>query len=120
MRSLATLVVLALLGGFAARAKSWIYWLRKGELGRLATDGSVNQEMDRAMAAAGVPIRAINGDLQPTAVETNREAADFDALVIEGAGHFPQLETPELFNLYLLRFVNELQVREALGSGGGG
>ena len=64
-----------------------------------------------ALAAAGVPVRAINAAGFPTAVETNRTHADFDAVIMEGVGHFLFLEEPEAFNTQL-----EYQL-EALGSG---
>ncbi|HLE84722.1 MAG TPA: alpha/beta hydrolase [Thermoanaerobaculia bacterium] len=59
-----------------------------------------------AFAAAKVPIRAINaaptGPMQPvTEVEINRKYADFDAVLIEGVGHFLQLERPAEFNDHL-------------------
>jgi pimeloyl-ACP methyl ester carboxylesterase len=66
-----------------------------------------------AMAAAGVPIRCINAapageQGMPTAVETNRKYADFDAVLIEGVGHYPQLERPAEFNQELLAALAEL------------
>lgn len=51
---------------------------------------------------AGVPIHAINaaagGMVPPTRVEANRQYATFDATIIDGVGHFLQLEAPERFN----------------------
>jgi pimeloyl-ACP methyl ester carboxylesterase len=44
----------------------------------------------------------------PTAIETNRKYADFDAVLMEGVGHYPQLERPEEFNRELLRVLEEL------------
>jgi len=35
---------------------------------------------------------------QPTAIGVNRKYADFDAVLMEGVGHFPMLEKPEGFN----------------------
>jgi pimeloyl-ACP methyl ester carboxylesterase len=64
---------------------------------------------------AGVPIRAINGDLWPTQVEANRAlAADFDAVIMKGAGHYPMLERPEEFNRILIDVANELAARRAV------
>lgn len=51
---------------------------------------------------AGVPVRAINaaaGGFTPeTRVESNRQYADYDAIILDGVGHFLQLEAPERFN----------------------
>jgi pimeloyl-ACP methyl ester carboxylesterase len=64
---------------------------------------------------AGIPIRAINGDLWPTQVEANRAlAADFDAVIMKGAGHYPMLERPEEFNRILIDVANELAARRAV------
>jgi pimeloyl-ACP methyl ester carboxylesterase len=75
----------------------------------------------RALAAAGVPVRCINaapGEAgMPTAVETNRKYADFDAVLMEGVGHYPQLERPEEFNRLLLAYLAELSA-PAVDAGG--
>ena len=65
-----------------------------------------------AMAAAGVPIRAINSAVYPTDVEGNREVADFDARIFEGAGHFPMLVIPEELNRQLLAVLAGLTTAE--------
>ena len=64
-------------------------------------------------SAAKVPIRAINaapaGPMQPvTEVEINRKYADFDVVLVEGVGHFLQLERPAEFNVRLREVVAEL------------
>jgi pimeloyl-ACP methyl ester carboxylesterase len=57
-----------------------------------------------AMKAVSAPIRAINTHWQPTQVEINRKySPGFDVIVIEGAGHFIQLEAPDRFNEALRR-----------------
>jgi len=61
-----------------------------------------------AMAAAGVPIACINATMWPTDVEANRRhAASFDVVLVEGTGHFPQLEKPGVFNAALVRVLGE-------------
>jgi pimeloyl-ACP methyl ester carboxylesterase len=51
-----------------------------------------------------VPVRAINSDVQPTAVEANRRwFADFDVEVLPAVGHYPMLERPAAFNEALRR-----------------
>ncbi|MBN9521694.1 alpha/beta hydrolase [bacterium] len=56
-----------------------------------------------AFKGAGVPVRCINSSggyqfFTPTAVETNKKYADFDAVTIPDVGHYPMLEKPKEFN----------------------
>jgi len=65
------------------------------------------------LPAAGVPIRCINaapaGEAGlPTRIETNRKYADYDAVILEGVGHYLQLERPAEFNEALLAALAEL------------
>ena len=56
------------------------------------------------------PIRAINSDLFPTNLAANRRyAPQFEAVIIEGVGHYPMLETPERFNELLAQAVRDFQ-----------
>lgn len=60
---------------------------------------------------AGVPIRAINAaGPNPTRVETNRKYADFDAVLMEGVGHYPHMTRPDAFNPLLLDAIAGLLV----------
>jgi pimeloyl-ACP methyl ester carboxylesterase len=55
-------------------------------------------DMAEALARIEVPVRAINSDLVATDLPMSRRyAADFDAVVISGVGHFPMLEAPGRF-----------------------
>lgn len=70
-------------------------------------------DMAGLFAEAGVPIRCINaapadGQGMPTAVETNRRYADFDVQLMEGVGHYPQLEMTREFNERLVATLAEL------------
>jgi pimeloyl-ACP methyl ester carboxylesterase len=65
-------------------------------------------DLAAAMAAAGVPIRAVNAPLWPTDVEANRRHADFDAVVMEDVGHFLMQEEPQAFNRELRTVIAEL------------
>jgi pimeloyl-ACP methyl ester carboxylesterase len=66
-------------------------------------------DLPAALAAVSVPVRAINGTLVPTRIEVNRRYdPDFDALILEGVGHFPMLERPDEFNRLLARVIEEL------------
>ena len=56
-----------------------------------------------ALSAVKVPVRCINAKpYSPssfdTAIEANRNYADFDAVLMEGVGHYLMLEKPEEFN----------------------
>jgi pimeloyl-ACP methyl ester carboxylesterase len=60
-------------------------------------------DQKKTFKEAGVPVRCINsaGGYQfftPTAVETNKKYADFDAVTIPNVGHYPMLEKPKEFN----------------------
>jgi pimeloyl-ACP methyl ester carboxylesterase len=73
-----------------------------------------------AARAAGVPIRAINGDLWPTRTDVNRTVVkDFDATVIKDSGHYPMLEHPAEFNRILADTVRALE-RDAARTGRAG
>jgi pimeloyl-ACP methyl ester carboxylesterase len=70
-------------------------------------------EAAAALAASGVPVRAINaaphaGGGLVTKREENRALADFDVLLVEDAGHFPMLEQPGRFRTLLARWIEEL------------
>ena len=76
--------------------------------------GNVNQKT--LLSSASVPVRGINAAAgQPgppaTAIETNRQYADFDAVFIDGVGHFLQLENPEQFNRQLRKVLAGLEQR---------
>jgi sigma-B regulation protein RsbQ len=75
-------------------------------------------DLDTVMAfkEAKVPVRCINsaGGYQlftPTAVETNKKYADFGAVIIEGAGHYPMLEKPDEFNPRLRDVLKEFATK---------
>jgi pimeloyl-ACP methyl ester carboxylesterase len=60
-------------------------------------------DLKTALKEAGVPVRCINSAggfpfYTPTAVETNKKYADFDAVTIPDVGHYPMLEKPKEFN----------------------
>ena len=62
----------------------------------------------KAMRSAGVPVRAVNATLWPTAPEVNRTYADFDAVLMDDVGHFLMQEAPEEFNRHLRAVIAEL------------
>jgi pimeloyl-ACP methyl ester carboxylesterase len=62
-----------------------------------------------ALPQVHAPIRAINADRYPTKTEVNRRYAPrFEAVVMEGLGHFPMLERPRDFNRLLRKAIDEL------------
>ena len=72
-------------------------------------EGMADYDVAAGVRNAGVPIRAINGDLWPVNVAGNRKIApDFDVVVMKGAGHYPMLERPEEFDRHLVEMVGKL------------
>ena len=70
-------------------------------------------ELGPALSGAGVPVRVIDAaESEPAAdVEQNSRLADFDALTMDGVGHFPMLEAPREFQALLERWIAELGPR---------
>ena len=63
-----------------------------------------------ALAAAGVPVRAINAAKPyPTEVEINRKYGDFDAVLLPDVGHFFLLQNPVEFNRRLRIVIEKLR-----------
>jgi pimeloyl-ACP methyl ester carboxylesterase len=63
----------------------------------------MNVDTKALMKEAKVPVRCINAapGLQfaiATAPDINKKYADFDAVIMEGVGHYPMLERPGEFN----------------------
>ena len=72
-------------------------------------EGLSGYDLGAAVRAAGVPIRAINGDLWPTDIAGNRTLSPgFDVVILENTGHYPMLERPAEFNGILTDMVREL------------
>lgn len=66
---------------------------------------------------AKVPVRCVNsaGGYQfftPTAVETNKKYADYDAVTIPDVGHYPMLEKPAEFNHKLRDVLKEFAAKK--------
>ena len=76
------------------------------EIGAGIMEGFGGYDVAAAFRGAGVPIRAINGDLWPIDVARNRTVTpDFDAVVMKNVGHYPMLERPEEFNQLLVEII---------------
>jgi pimeloyl-ACP methyl ester carboxylesterase len=66
-------------------------------------------DMETWFREADVPIRAINAAQPfPTRIESNRKYADFDAVLMEGVGHYPHMTRPNEFNPLLLEAIEGL------------
>jgi pimeloyl-ACP methyl ester carboxylesterase len=66
---------------------------------------------------AKVPVRCINsaGGFKfhtPTNVAANKKYADYDAVLIEGVGHYPMLENPQEFNEKLRDVLKALKAKK--------
>lgn len=79
------------------------------EVGTALMTQFMDYELAAALAAVSVPVRCVNAGLWPTNVEGNRVYnEDFDAVIIDGTGHFLMMEMPEQFNAHLALAVAEL------------
>jgi pimeloyl-ACP methyl ester carboxylesterase len=69
-----------------------------------------NLDMPALFRRAGAPIRAIESANSPwpTNVAANKKYADFDAVILTGVGHYPQLEKPAEFDPIFLKTIAEL------------
>lgn len=62
-----------------------------------------------ALREAGVPVWAINATLFPTDVDINRKyAPSFQVTLMEGVGHYPQVERPAEFQAHLRRVIRSM------------
>jgi len=62
-----------------------------------------------ALREVGVPVWAINATLFPTEVEINRKyAPSFQVILMEGVGHYPQVERPSEFQENLRRVLRSM------------
>ncbi|MCP4568643.1 MAG: alpha/beta hydrolase, partial [FCB group bacterium] len=62
-----------------------------------------------ALKELDIPVRTVSSTIRPTNVEKNRTLVpDFQVDFIEGVGHFPMLEKPEMFDRILARVIDEM------------
>lgn len=84
---------------------------RPPELAIPILQGILAYDAASALREIKVPIRAINADMNPTAVEVNRKyAPQFDVVLIKGTGHYPMLEDPKRFNEMLAEVLRNLRL----------
>ncbi len=68
-----------------------------------------NLDQPAMLAAAGVPVRCINSaKTAVTDIEANLRHGNYDAVLMDGVGHFVMLERPEEFNRLLAEAIEEL------------
>jgi gluconolactonase len=65
---------------------------------------------------AKVPVRCINSAggyafFTPTSIDANKKYADYNAVLMEGVGHYPMLEQPAAFNQKLREVLKEFAPR---------
>ncbi len=70
------------------------------------------QDTKKLLQEAKVPVRCINSAggfafFTPTAIDTNKKFADYNAVLIEEVGHYPMLEKPAEFNQKLREVLRE-------------
>ena len=76
-----------------------------GEIGTALIRDYVAYDLAAALQAVDVPIRCVNADKWPTNVTANQKYADFDAVILNGYGHFLMQEAPEELNDALIELV---------------
>jgi pimeloyl-ACP methyl ester carboxylesterase len=94
--------------------------MRKGceegnvEAGKALMASYASLDLPTLFREAGVPIRAINAaEPNPTRIENNRKYADFDAVLMEGVGHYLHMTQPDDFNELLLQTLEKILAQEA-------
>lgn len=76
-------------------------------------DDAMTGEAREVFDGLDIPIVAINADLWPTNVEANRKHMHaFDAVIMEGTGHFLHMTRPEAFNAQLAEVIARLADRD--------
>ena len=82
----------------------------RAEIGLALIKDIATVDMPAWFEQAGVPIRAVNAAAGgiPTRIESNRQYADYDAVLMDGVGHYPHMTRPAEFNPHMMRWVDEL------------
>lgn len=76
-----------------------------------------NLDMKALFKDAKVPVRCINSApsfqfAMATAIDINKKYADFNAVIIDGPGHYPMLEKPAEFNQKLREVLKEFAAKK--------
>lgn len=83
-----------------------------GDIGTALIRDYVAYDLAAALQAARVTVRSINADFWPTNVTANEKYADFDALILDGYGHFLMQEAPNALNEALIETAMNLGVND--------
>jgi pimeloyl-ACP methyl ester carboxylesterase len=103
-----------------AELKKWLLTRAEAQDPKMAT-GLMRDlsglDQKKLLKEARVPVRCINsaGGFQfftPTAVAINKKYADFNAVTLEGVGHYPMLEKPAEFNGKLRDVLKEFAAKK--------
>lgn len=87
---------------------------RRSEIGTALIRDYADIDIPAWFRGADVPIRAINAsEPTPTKIDLNRSYADFDAVLMDGAGHYLHMTRPEAFNEHLLEAIAEIVAADA-------
>jgi pimeloyl-ACP methyl ester carboxylesterase len=79
------------------------------EIGLALMEQYSEYDLGAALAAVDIPVSCVNASMWPTNIEGNRTYCDdFDAVIVEGPGHFLMMESPEIFNAHLGLVVAEI------------
>ena len=75
---------------------------------------AANMDKKKQLSSVGIPVRCIyappyDPNEPRTIAETNSKYADFNAVFIEGVGHFLHLENPAEVNRHILTFIEEIE-----------
>lgn len=98
-----------------ADLKNWIMTRAEAQDQKMALGlmhDMMGLDSKKLLKEAKAPVRCINSGggfqfFKPTAIETNKKYADFNAVTIEEVGHYPMLEKPEEFNRKLREVLKE-------------
>jgi pimeloyl-ACP methyl ester carboxylesterase len=111
-------------GMFAEKADpelvNWIITKAENQDQKMATalmHALSRTDLTNLFKQAKVPIRCINSApgfqfAVPTAIQVNRKYSDYNAVIMEGTGHFPMLERPEEFNTKLREVLKEFAAKK--------
>ena len=83
------------------------------EIGTTLMGQYSDYNLGAALAAVTIPVKCVNAGMWPTNIEANRTYNEtFDAVIMDGPGHFLMMEVPEEFNAILEAVVAEISASD--------